>query len=457
MGLPLVAECALGGTLPWEMFLMPMASCAFLGGILVILNRRPGRPEIGTKEAFVLTALAWLVLPLFAGLPFYAALKIPFVDAWFEGVSALTATGTSLLVPEALSRPLWIWRLLLCFMGGVGMILMGMVIFPILRIGGMQLFRTESSEKTEKILPSVTQIAVWILGVYAGAMASCFVLLRLVGVSAAEALCHAISAVSTCGYSTQTASVAALHNPAAEVILMAGMIFGGSSLLLSIKAIKERRVLFLKDAQWRGYMKTLLVFGLVVSLLRWATGGGSVGQSVREGSFMTVSILTTTAFANSDYESWGSFAAVLFPFLGLIGGCTGSTSGGLKIFRLQVFLTCLRTHIQQLCRPHGVFTTHYNGQRMTESVQTSVLVFVLLYLGAIGGMTLGLALCHLDFAVAFTAAIGALGNVGLGMDTLAGGGALGTVPKMILMAGMVLGRLELLTILTLLTPAFWRK
>lgn len=464
MAVPPLIECILGGSLPWGGFLLPMASCVFVGGFLIVLNRRPHRPQIGSKEAFILTALTWIVLPFFAGLPFYFNLRldISFIDAWFEGVSALTATGSSVLPPDALPRPLLIWRFLLSFIGGVGMILMGMVIFPVLRIGGMQLFRTESSEKTEKILPSVTQMAFWILGVYMGAIFVCFVLLCWVGVPFADALCHAISAISTCGFSTHSESVAALHNPAAEMILMCGMAFGGSSLLLFIKAIKGQGVrAVLADAQWVGYLKTLLIFGFIVSILRGLSGNLEIAQSLREGFFTTVSIITTTAFLNSDYETWGTFATILFPILSLVGGCTGSTSGGVKIFRLQILLTCLRTHLRQLRAPHGVFTASYNGQKITESVQISVLVFILLYLLMVGVAATGLSLCGLDFTTSLTASIASLGNVGIGLGPIAGPDGtlvgLATLPKMILMGGMILGRLELFTILTISSPSFWKR
>lgn len=464
MILPFLVECVTGGVLPWTEFLLPMMSCAFLGGLLVVLNRRPEPPQIGTKEAFILTTATWILLPLFAGLPFYFSLhlKASFVDAWFEGVSALTATGSSVFPPDALPRSLLVWRFLLSFIGGVGMILMGMIIFPILRIGGMQLFRTESSEKTEKILPSVTQIASWILGVYTGAIFLCCVLLRFVGVPFTDALCHSISAISTCGFSTHPESVVALHNPAAEIVLICAMVFGGSSLLLFIKIIKGRGIrTALLDAQWTGYIKTLLIFGLTASILRSLLSPLGILEGLREGIFMTVSMITTTAFLNSNYETWGTFATVLFPVLSLVGGCTGSTSGGIKIFRLQVLLACLKTHLRQLRTPHGVFTATYNGQKISESVQISVLVFILLYLTAIGMSAMGLSLCGLDFTTSLTAAIASIGNVGIGIGPLVGpAGALAglaALPKLILMAGMVLGRLELLTILTLLSPTFWKK
>lgn len=465
MAFPLLIVGISGGAFPWAEFLIPLVGCEFLGGLLIVLNRRSRPPQIGTKDAFVLTSLTWVLLPFFAGLPFYfsPSLRISFMDAWFEGVSALTATGSSVLRPDALPQPLLMWRFLLSFIGGVGMILMGMIIFPILRIGGMQLFHTESSEKTGKILPSVTQIASWILAVYTGAIFICFVLLRLVGVSFTDALCHAISAVSTCGFSTHSASVAALKNPAAEVVLMLGMVFGGSSLLLFIRWIKGSggTAVFTKDAQWRGYIKTLLLFGLIVSLLRGVSGHLGVEQSLREGFFTTVSILTTTAFLDSNYETWGAFAAVLFPILSLFGGCTGSTSGGIKMFRLQILLSSIKAHLRQLRTPHGVFTATYNGQKVSESVQVSVLVFILLYIGAICAAALGLSLCGLDFTTSLTAAIASLGNVGVGLGPLIGPegslAGLAAIPKVILMLGMILGRLELLTILTLLAPSFWRK
>lgn len=464
MGVPVVWEFFLTGTIQINDFLLPIGGCAFIGVSLVLANKQSEIIQIGTADAFLLTSLTWILIPVFAGLPFYCCipLNLSFVDSWFEAVSALTATGST-VISDLSIMPRWImiWRFLLCYIGGAGMILMGMVIFPILRIGGMQLFRTESSEKNEKIMPSVSQMASWIVSIYSGAIILCFVLLKLTGLSSLDALCHAVSAISTCGFSTYTNSVTALNNIWSEIILFIGMVFGGSSLLLYIKIIKGKFSLFRKDSQLKGYLKTLLVFSILTTLLRWYYSDLSFIKSLKEGIFNSVSIITTTGFFNSDYEKWGVFSMVLFPLMSLIGGCTGSTSGGIKIFRFQILFTCIKTHILQLRRPHGVFMSMYSGQKVTESVAMSVFVFMMLYMLTIFCAAFLLSLCHLDFVTSFSASIAAIGNVGLGIGYLVG--PLGsmvnlmTTPKIIIIVCMILGRLELLTLLTLLMPSFWKK
>jgi trk system potassium uptake protein TrkH len=436
----------------------------FIGLSLFFANKRSNNIQIGSTDTFLLTSLTWFILPIFAGLPFFCCkpLELSFIDSWYEGVAALTTTGTTVIRDMSL-MPRWIvaWRFLLSYVGGVGMILMGMIIFPILRIGGMQLFRTESSDKNEKIMPSVAQIAAWIVGIYSGLIAISFVLLRLTGLPLEESICYAISTISTSGLSTHADSLAHLDNVWSEIVMLLSMILGGSSLILFIKMLKGNFGLMKKDPQLRGYFEVLAVFALLTTFLRWYNSDLSLISSLREGVFNSVSFITTTGLFNSNYERWGEFAAVLFPLMSLIGGCTGSTSGGIKIFRFQILFACAKTHILQLRRPHGVFIPMYNGQKVTESIAASIFVFIALYIFTIGVASLLLASYGLDFETSLSAAIAAVGNVGVGVGRLVGpGGAQISIAwgaKVVLIACMILGRLELLTLLTLLVPSFWRR
>ncbi|GHS90812.1 Trk system potassium uptake protein [Alphaproteobacteria bacterium] len=441
-----------------------MSGCLFVGGALIFANKSSEPMKLGTADTFLLTSLTWLAVPFWAGLPFYCcqALDLSLLDSWFEAVSDLTTTGSTIL-RDVSDMPRWItlWRFLLCYIGGAGIMLMGMIIFPILKIGGMQLFRTESSDKTEKIMPSAAKTALWILIIYSSAIFLSFVLLKITGLSTLDSLCYAISAVSTCGLSTQTDSVMAFNNKGAELVLLLSMMVGGSSLLLYLRLFNGKAALFRKDAQLQGYGRTLLFSALLLSFLRWTTSDASLSESLRQGVFNTVSVITTTGFFNDHYEKWGRFAWVFFPLLSLIGGCTGSTSGGIKIFRLQILIQFIRAHILQLCRPHGIFVPLYNGQKVPEHVSLSVFVFCILYISTIGAAALGLAICGLDFVSAFSMAITSLGNVGVGVGNDIGPmislAPLAMPPKIILMICMILGRLELLTLLTILTPSFWKK
>lgn len=464
MAIPLGIEFLVMGTFPLSDFVIPIGCCSFAGISLVLANKKSEPPQIRTTDAFLLTALTWSILPVFAGLPFYfcSALDLSFIDAWFEATSALTATGSTILNNLTILPPgITIWRFILCYIGGAGMVIMGMVIFPILRIGGMHLFRSESSEKSEKIMPSVAQMASWIVFVYSLAIIVCAFFLKISGLSTADALCYAISAVSTCGISPHDGSVAALHNRWSEFIILIGMVFGGSSLLLYIKMWKGDLKILFHDAQFKAYLKVLFVASLIISLLRWRNSDFTILHSFRQGIFNTVSVMTTTGFYNDDYGQWGNFALIFFLIMSLIGGCTGSTSGGIKIFRFQVLFASIKTHILQLRRQYGVFIPQYNNQKITDSTIISVYIFIALYLLAIFLGSFCLSLFDLDFLTSISAIVAAIGNAGPGLGPLVGPhtsmAALALGPKLIIICYMILGRLELLTLLTLLAPSFWKK
>jgi trk system potassium uptake protein TrkH len=338
--------------------------------------------------------------------------------------------------------------------------LMGMVIFPILRIGGMQLFRTESSERSEKIMPRLSQIAAGIISIYSGAILVCFLLLKMTGMATIDSMCNAISAIATCGFSVHVESIAEINNVYSEVVLILGMVFGGGSLLLYISILNGQLSHFWGDRQVIGYLKILISTAAIVSILRWSNSNHSFLESVREGAFNAVSAVTTTGFFGNDYSSWGSFANVLFPVLGLIGGCTGSTSSGIKVFRLQIVFMCIKAHLQQLRRPHGVFVSTYNGRQVQESVTTSVFVFLALYVVTILFATFILSLYGFSFSTAISLVVDSISNVGGGISNVISVNPLAVghiTPKVIIIACMILGRLELVTLLIVFTPSFWKK
>lgn len=464
MLVPMGLDCILEGAMQFGDFLIPIGCCAFAGYSFILANKKSEQIQIRTTDAFFLTALMWTLVPLFAGLPFYfsSALHFSFIDAWFEATSALTATGCSLLNdPGMAPAGVRLWRFILCYIGGAGMVLMGMVIFPILKIGGMHLFRSEFSEKSEKITPSVSQMASWIVLVYTFAIVVFAFLLKCTGLSAEDSLGYAISAVATCGISPNSGSIMALQNRFAEFIIVLAMFFGGSSLLLYIKMWKGNFKILSQDSQFKAYIKIIVLLSVVLSLIRWWHSDLSLLRSFRQGIFHTVSMLTTAGFYNDDYSAWGHSAIALILFMSFIGGCTGSTSGGIKIFRFQVLFAAIRVHILQLRRPYGVFVPFYNNQKITESTIISVQTFVALYLLAIVCGTLALSLYNIDFMSAFAAVVATVSNVGIGTSDLVGPHGSITMctlgPKLILTGCMILGRLELLTLLTLLAPSFWRK
>lgn len=465
MVLPAGLDMLLGSPVFFCDFLIPIGCCSFAGCALILANKRNQQIQIRTTDAFLLTSMVWALVPVFAGLPFYfsSSLHFSFADSWFEATSALTATGSSLLGEAAARLPagLRLWRFILCYIGGAGMVIMAMVIFPILKIGGMNLFRSEFSEKSEKIAPSVSQMASWIVLVYSFAIIFFGLLLRCTGLDAENAFSYAISAVATCGICPPAGTPQALSNGWAEAILVMAMAFGGSSLLVYIKMRKGNLRILWQDAQIRAYIKTLIFCALGLSLIRWWSSDLTILKALRNGIFNTVSIITTAGFHNDDYSHWGPFASTALIFMSFIGGCTGSTSGGIKIFRFQVLFASIRVHILQLRRPFGVFVPCYNQQKITETTIISVQTFIALYLLTVVAATFSLSLYHVDFLSAFSGVVAMVGNVGLGVGDLVGPQAalsgFPVGPKLILTVCMILGRLELLTLLTLLAPSFWKK
>lgn len=461
MGIPVLLEFLLTGIVQASEFLLPMICCIFVGLSFVFSNGRPSKPRISAIDALMLTSLTWVSLPLFAGLPFYFCVpaELSFVDAWFEAVAALTTTGCSMIQKlDILPRWIVMWRFLLAYIGGVGVIVMGMLIFPALRMGGMQLFRSESSEHSEKMFPSMTQLSLWILSVYTGAIFVCFLGLKACHMHTLEAICHAISSISTCGFSTRAAPLSEWMSFPCRLILAFGMLFGGSSLLLSIRFLKGRFVSVRQDTQFHGYLKAIGGATLVLTFARWQVNHTPFFQSLQDGFLHAISMITTTGFEFSDISTWGTYAGVLFLFMGMVGGSTGSTSGGIKIYRWQILWQSLKIHIKQLRQPHGVFILTYNQKPVSNTLSDSIFLFVVLYFVIFSVAACVLSLCGLPLSQALSASLASLSNLGVGFEELASTlKSISLTAKIVIMACMVLGRLELLTLLTLILPSFWKK
>ena len=441
-------------------------ACFFItvfAGVMLMLGFRPRvKLSLNIQQAFVLTAAAWIVLTMFAALPFsLSSLHLSYVDAFFETMSGFTTTGSSVIVglDKAPSGVLW-WRSLLQWFGGVGIIVMAVAVLPFLRIGGMQLFRTESSDRSEKILPRVQQISVAILTFYGLVSLASTMALWAVGLSFFDAANHMMAAIATGGFSTRDASVGALANPAAEWILTATMFIGGSTFPLWIQSWTQRKWLFLHDSQLRLYTLLILVNSLGLAIWHIVANKAPALTALRDSLFSVVSIVTTTGFVTSDYTTWGNFPIVLIFFLTFVGACTGSTAGGIKMFRLQILYQMARIQLLRLTHPNAVIVPTFNHREISREVINSVAGFVFLYFFCFVVLSIGLGLFGLDLDSSLSGAATALGNVGPGVGELIGpSGNFSTLPdgaKWLLALGMLLGRLELLTLLVLLMPSFWR-
>jgi trk system potassium uptake protein TrkH len=346
------------------------------------------------------------------------------------------------------------------WLGGIGIVVMALTVMTELRIGGLELFQSESSDKSEKLLPRVRQIAKTIFTLYIVLTILCFTALYLAGMRGFDAFCHTLTCVSTGGFSNYDDSIGHFNNPAIELIIIIFMFIGGCSQLLFARTFFGKSFFIIKDSQFKAYVKGILLVILATMAWRLVTTDTDPIQVVIKTLFNITAIFTTTGYISEDYTTWGPFAIVLFFFLPFIGGCTGSTTGGIKIYRFQVLWSIAETQLKKLRRPHGVFIPKFNGKRLSEDLFSSVAGFVILFILSFVGLALVLAILGVDFLTSMSASASVLTNLGPGLGDIIGPtgnyGSLSENVKWCLMIGMIMGRLELLTIYVLFLPSFWK-
>lgn len=462
MLVPAAVDAALGGP-DWSIFILSAGVTLFIGVSLVLANRSAGASVLTLRQAFLLTTLTWAVIGVFAALPFMLSqLQLDFTDAYFETVSGITTTGSTVIPDlDAASPGLLLWRALLQWMGGIGIIAMAVAILPVLQVGGMQIFRTESSDKSEKIKPRMQQIAGTIMKVYLTLTLACALVLAMLGMPVFDAVSHAMAALATGGFSTEDASVGYYQNAGIEWTLAFFMFCGGTTFVAMAQAARGVPRALIGDSQFRWYCIYIAAFTLMLTAWQIAFGQAGLHEALRSSAFNVVSIATTTGFASEDYTLWGPLPIAAFFFITFVGGCTGSTAGGLKVFRFCVLGSVAGKQLRQLVHPHAVALPSFNRRPISDDVVRSVLGFFCFYGMSFAILTLGLAATGLDLVTSTSSAAQALGNVGPGLGQIVGpAGNFATLPvtaKWLLTTGMLLGRLELLTILVLFTPQFWRR
>jgi trk system potassium uptake protein TrkH len=432
----------------------------FMGGLLVLYAYEDRTVRLGVKEGFLLTTLAWIVVAGFAAIPFIG-LGLTYTDAFFETMSGLTTTGATVIVGlDRLPRGVLLWRALLCGIGGLGIIAMAILILPFLRIGGMQLFQTESSDRSEKILPRALHLMLATAGVYLGLIVACALTYALLGMTLFDAVCHALPTLATAGFSTHDESFAFFRSPAIEVSGTLFMALGAMPFVVFIKAFRGSPAALWGDAQVRGFVTFLAAVSFILAAWLMTTREISFAEALRASAFNVTSIVTTTGFISTDYQLWGTFAVGVFLLLTFVGGCSGSTAGAIKIYRLQIAGILTRSHFLHLISPSRVVTLVYNGRRLPEDVPFSVVAFLAIYMTTVGIFTVLLTGMGLDLVTSLSAAATTMGNVGPGLgETIGPAGNFSTLPaaaKWVLSLAMMLGRLELFTVLVLLRPEFWR-
>lgn len=447
----------------WRAFIYSAVFTGSFGGLLILGNRPNKKIELSVRQAFMLTSFSWFVTCAASALPFIFSRSTDTVtDSFFEAVSGLTTTGATVIVGlDYASSGILIWRSIIQWLGGVGIIVMGLTILPMLSIGGMQLFRSEFSDRSEKMLPRISQVAAAIFRIYSFFTLVCMILLWIFGMTPLEAFCHALTILSTGGFSTADKSIAAFDSVAIEIIAGIFMMIGGMTMIQFWSVTKGQYGILFKDSQIRFYSGVIFFTTLIITLWRWWFDAEPLLGSLRESSFNVISIITTSGFSSTDFTYWTPFPLMMIFMLLFVGGCTGSTAGGIKIFRFQIIYTLVKTQISGLRHPHGIFIPLYKNHPVADGVFNSVFTFFALFGSTIFLLTLILSAHDLDFMTSLSGAISAISNVGPGVSKLIGpAGSFAQLPdsaKWFLMIGMLLGRLEFMTLILIVTPVYWKN
>jgi len=432
------------------------------GIIFLVIGKRSNIEFMQPRQVFLITSCAWTGVSLFSALPFLLlATPLTFSDAIFEAVSGVTSSGSSVMSGlDYLSKDILLWRSILNWIGGVGIIGMAIAVLPFLRVGGMRLFKTESSEWSDKAMPRARSLMAMIIYCYIGLSLVCGLLYWLAGMDLFNAINHAMTTVSTGGFSTSDSSFAQFDSILIHWIAIVFMLAGAFPFVLFVRLLINRKFVFYRDTQVRGLMLVVLITTAIITLLLVGQDMDIV-NALTLACFNLVAIITTTGYASGDYQAWGPVALVVFFFCMFVGGCSGSTSGGIKVFRIQIFYGLVKEQVLTAIHPRAIISRRYNHRLISSEIIASSISYMFLMMGSMLMIALILAFTGLDLVTSLSGAITAVMNVGPGMGDIIGPAgnfsSLSSTAKFALCAGMLLGRLEFLTILVLFTPAFWRS
>ena len=460
MCIPAIYDYAIGHS-DWEVFAVS-AGTTFFVGVTMALTTRTNNMKVTIRHAFLITTTSWLALTIFASLPFaFSDLDMSVTDAFFESMSGITTTGSTVIIGLENAPPgILLWRALLQWLGGIGIIVMGIAVLPMLQVGGMQLFRMESSDQSDKAMPRAAQIATAIGVIYMTLTFVWVLFYWLAGMSGFDAFAHAMTTIATGGFSTYDRSIAYFESTTIEYIATAGMLIGALPFILYLRMLQGQWSCVPRDSQVQWFI--MFVAGLIVVMSGYLVVHTAEQplEALRLTSFNIVSIITGTGYVSDDYGIWGTFSPAIFFFIMFVGGCAGSTTCGIKVFRFQVLYAAARTQIQHLMQPHGVFIPYFNKRPVSEEVIISVLSFFFVWFFTFALLALGLSMLGLDFVTALSSAATSVANVGPALGPIAGpSGNFAGFPdaaKWLMAFGMLLGRLELFTVIVLFTRNFWR-
>ena len=434
----------------------------FFVGIILNISFRNKNVKLGIREAFVLTISSWIIISIFGSLPFiYTSSNLTYTDAFFESVSGITTTGSTVINNlEDLSEGILIWRSLLQWFGGIGIIVLAMAILPTLQIGGMQLLHMEHDDPYEKTIPKVNRFVLELFLLYIFLSFICGILYFINGMSGFDSIIHAMTTISTGGFSNYNESFSFFNSFKVEVVSIIFMIIGSLPFVLYLQFL-HKKVLIFRDDQIKLFFSIIILVVILTTIWLKINHNESYFNSFRLSLFNIISILTGTGYSSSNFSSWGSFGMVIMIIIMFIGGCAGSTTGGIKIFRLQILFRGARTQIKKLIQPHAILVMRFNGKTVNENTYRSVMGFFFMYILLFIFSAISLSFFNLDFLTAFSAAASAISNVGPGIGDIVGPlgnyAPLDNGAKWILSITMIIGRLEIFTVLVLLSLNFWKN
>ena len=432
-------------------------------GVLFVLSNLDYEKKINLKQAFLLTTLSWLTIAIFGSLPFYFSdLNISFTDSFFESMSGLTTTGSTIISNlELAPKSVLLWRALLQWLGGIGIIVMAITLMPIMNIGGMLLFKVLNTDSSEEILPSSKEISLKLILIYFVLTFLCALAYKIFGMGYFDSLTHSMTTIATGGFSNYNNSIGHFNNVKIEITAMLFIILGSLPFIAYIKFLNGNRKVFLNDSQIKTFIKLIIFSILILFFYLFIKIEDFSLSDFRYISFNSISILTGTGYVTGKFDQWGSFSLFFFLILMFIGGCAGSTTCGVKIFRIQILYKFIINQLKKIIFPRGIFVIKYENNNVNDKFLASIISFIYLYILLFFLITALLSLSGLDFITSISGAATSISNVGPGLGSVIGSsGNFSTLPdfsKWILSAGMLLGRLELFAILVLFLPSFWKK
>ncbi len=440
-----------------------MAAAVGSGGLIYFSSRCKDSTQISHREGMAIVTISWISIGLYGALPFYLGEVFPsFTDAFFESVSGFTTTGASVIINiEIVPKGFLFWRSFIQWLGGMGIIVLSVAILPFLGVGGMQLYKAEvPSPVPDKLKPRVRETAKMLWKVYVLISLMEVVLLLFGGMSLFDSLCHTFTTMPTGGFSTKNTSIAHFDSVYFDTVIIFFMLLAGINFSLHFQLLKGKSLAFWQDSECRFFLGTVLFLTLIVSMNTYGNFYKTLGEAFRYGAFQVVSIITTTGYATADYEKWPAMSQIILLFCMFIGASAGSTGGGMKCIRIMLCFKYCYKELFSLIHPRAVTHVKISGKVVPEDVMRSILGFLALYMGLFVVSSVILAGMGVDLLTSFTAVASAIGNIGPGFGMVGPAENYAAIPasgKWLLAWCMLLGRLEIYTVIILIVPEFWRK